>query len=426
MTVPWPALTPPPVRRVVLDNGLTLLLESDPGAHTVAAGYFVASGARDEAAARMGVSHFLEHLMFKGSERLGADELNERLDSLGGQVNAYTGEESTAYYASGLPEEVEAVLEHLTELMRPALRPNEIETERGVILEEIAMYDEDPGTRLWEALGRAYWGEHGLGHRILGTPETVRGLNRDALAAHLASHYGAPQVTLVVTGAFDDAEVEAWARRELSGWPNPGPRPPAPAPTPPRPCTLRLRDDHLTRAQGALLIPGPSAHSPLREAATVLAELLGGGSGALYWALMDPGLADSASFGRAAYRDVGSYWGGFSCDPERTEEVLGTFQAELRGVAGLVTEAAVRRAARKVVVSGLLRASTPQGRLFSLGSGYVQTGELRHPAELAERYARVGPADVLEVLRRYPLEQACTALLGPGPNFDPGSGPGPG
>ncbi|MFC6592237.1 M16 family metallopeptidase [Deinococcus lacus] len=157
-----------------LPGGLRLLLDPDPQAQTVAAGCFVTVGARDEAPGEMGVSHFLEHLMFKGSTRVGAAELNERLDDLGGYSNAFTGEEMTVYHLAALPERCGEVFGTLSELLRPALRPGDIHTERGVILEEIAMYAEQPVTQVMEALHSTYWGRHPLGQSVLGTPKRCR------------------------------------------------------------------------------------------------------------------------------------------------------------------------------------------------------------------------------------------------------------
>ena len=122
-------------RRHVLPGGLTVLLDPDLDAQTVAAGYFVRTGARDERSGEMGVSHFIEHLLFKGSEHVSAAELNARLDDLGGHANAFTSEEATVYHAASLPERLPELLDTLTELMRPALRAADIEPERGVILE---------------------------------------------------------------------------------------------------------------------------------------------------------------------------------------------------------------------------------------------------------------------------------------------------
>lgn len=414
MTAPLPG----GLYREVLPGGLTLLLEPDPQAQSVAAGYFVATGARDETADVMGVSHFLEHLMFKGSERLGAAALAERLDELGGQANAFTSEEVTVYHAAALPERSGELLETLTELMRPALRPDDIEPERGVILEEIAMYAEQPGVRVAEALRRDYWGEHPLSFTVLGTAQTVGALSREQLQHHWATHYRAGAVTLVVTGAFDAAAVRRWAAAELRAWPTGAPATPsvtpAPLPVPVHPGTVRVVcEPNLTRTQVAFALPGLPTTHPLREAAAVLAELVGGENGALYWALLDTGLADSADLSHMDYRDVGVFEGGFSCDPQRAGEVLRRTQLVLSSADTLITEASVRRVARKAAVSILLRSESPQGRLFALGLEGLATGQTPSASELAERYLRVTPEDVREVLRRCPLAQPTVVVLGP-------------
>lgn len=406
-----------PTLRHTLPNGLTLLLEPDPAAQTVAAGYFVATGARDERREEMGASHFLEHLMFKGSERLSAAELNERLDELGGHANAFTADEATVYHAATLPEHTPALLDTLTELMRPALRPADLEPERGVILEEIAMYAEQPAVRVADELRASYWGGHPLGHSVLGTPETVRAVTREALARNHRERYGADRVTLAVVGAFDPDRVHVWAEEELRGWPAGIPRPPVSPPSPlppPTPGTVRtVRDDRLTRVQVALALPGLPAAHPLREAAVVLAELIGGENGLLYWALLDTGLADSADLAHLEFRDAGTFEGGFSCDPERAQAVLDAYRTVLASAPEALTDVTVRRAARKLAVGTLLRAETPQGRLFALGMEHLALGRPLSTAELVDRYARITVEDVQAVLGFCPLARPTVVALGP-------------
>ncbi|WP_216321130.1 M16 family metallopeptidase [Deinococcus aestuarii] len=409
--------SPPILRETLthtLENGLTLLLEPDPGAQTVAAGYFVATGSRDERPQELGASHFLEHLMFKGSERMSAADLNGRLDDLGGNANAFTSEEATVYHAATLPEQEGELLDTLTELMRPALRPDDIEPERGVILEEIAMYAEQPAVRAVDELHADYWGTHPLGHLVLGTPRTVGGLTREALARNHRERYGAGRVTLTVVGAFDPARVLGWAQEELGGWPA-GPRPgPASLPTPRHPGTVRtVHDPSLARVQVALALPGLGTAHPLREAAVVLSELVGGENSLLHWALLDTGLADGADLAHLEYRDCGTFEGGFSCDPERAQTVLDRYRAVLTGAGESVTDAAVRRAARKLAVGTLLRAETPQGRLFTLGMEYLALGRPVGTAELVDRFARVTAADVRAVLEACPLTSPTVVALGP-------------
>ncbi|MFC4426438.1 M16 family metallopeptidase [Deinococcus navajonensis] len=400
--------------RHTLPGGLTLLLAPDPSAQTVAAGYFVATGARDERPEEMGASHFIEHLLFKGSETLGAAELNARLDELGGQANAFTSEEATVYHAACLPEQTPELLDTLTELMRPALREGDIATERGVILEEIAMYADQPGVRVIDELRADYWGDHPLAHQVLGTTETVQNLSREALARNHRERYGASQVTLTVTGAFDVPAVLEWAAGTLTAWPESPAPAPAPAPAPRHPGHTRVvTDEALGRVHVALAAPGLPVTHPLREAATVLADLIGGENGALYWALLDTGLCDSADLAHLDYRDAGAFEGGFSCDPDRLEVALDTYRTALHRAADLVTPERVRRAARKLAVSTLLRAETPQGQLFSLGMEYLARRETPTPEDLVRRYEEVTPEQVLEVLRLCPLDRLTVVALGP-------------
>jgi len=202
-----------------LSSGLRVLLAHDPLAQTVAMGYFVQTGARDERRAEMGASHFLEHLMFKGSEHVSGTELNMRLDALGGHANAFTSDEATVYHAASLPEQAPELLAALSVLLEPALRPEDVEMERGVILEEIAMYDDQPESRVFDALRAAYWNDHPLGHQVLGTAQTVAALTPDALRQNFTERYGTGAVTLVATGQLDEAALLAQAETLSAHWP---------------------------------------------------------------------------------------------------------------------------------------------------------------------------------------------------------------
>ncbi|GHF50662.1 putative Zn-dependent peptidase [Deinococcus metalli] len=404
----------PDAERHVLPGGLTVLLDPDADAQTVAAGYFVRTGARDELPAEMGVSHFIEHLLFKGSDTLSAAELNARLDDLGGHANAFTSEEATVYHAASLPERTAELLGTLTELMRPALRAADIEPERGVILEEIAMYADQPSVRVAEELHADYWGAHPLGHRILGTPQTVGHLSPDALRRNHRDRYGAGRVTLAVSGNFDAPAVLAWARGALGTWHESPGAPDVPPARPAHPGSLRVITEHaLSRVQVATAAPGLGILHPLREAAAVLADLIGGDNGALYWALIDTGLADGADLSHLDYVDAGIFEGGFSCDPARAQTVLDTYRAVLRGAADLITPDAVRRAARKHAVGLLLRADTPQDRLFTLGMEYLATGRVVSVPELVARFERLTVQDVRDVLALCPLDELTVVALGP-------------
>jgi predicted Zn-dependent peptidase len=168
-------------RQAKLSNGLQVLAECNPDAHTSALGFFVKTGARDEPASLMGVSHFLEHMMFKGTERRSAEDVNRDFDRMGASHNAFTTAEMTAFHAHVLPENTNGALDVLCDIMRPALREKDFDEEKGVILEEIAMYDDNPFWVLWEHANERYFGSHPLGHRVLGTRETVKAMQRDCM-----------------------------------------------------------------------------------------------------------------------------------------------------------------------------------------------------------------------------------------------------
>ena len=395
-----------------LPNGLRVLLAPDPLAQTVAMGYFVKTGARDEGNAEMGASHFLEHLMFKGNADVGGAELNARLDSLGGHANAFTSDEATVYHAASLPEQSGELLAVLSVLLQPALLPADVEVERGVILEEIAMYADQPESRVFDALRAAYWGEHRLGHQVLGTAQTVASLTPEALRRNFLARYGTPAITLVATGQFGPETVLAQVAQISADWPRTAQ---ARQTQPQRPVSAlhTVADDTLGRLHVALCSPGLSVSHPLREAAAVLCEIVGGENGRLYWALLDTGLADGADLSHAEYQETGVFEGGFSCDPARGAEVLRLYREVLERLQdGGVSEAEVRRASRKLAVSTLLRAETPQGQLFGLGMEYLALGRVVTVDEAVEQIAGVSVQDVAALLALRPFDVQVTVALG--------------
>src|SRR5438105_7122077 len=194
-----------------LGNGLDVIAERNPDAHSVALGLFVKTGSRDEAAGVNGVSHFLEHMMFKGSSKYTWEDVNRIFDELGAKYNAFTSQEMTAYYANVLPEFTERAVEHLSHLLRPAIRVEDFTTEKKVILEEIAMYLDDPGHRLYEKLMEAHFGNHPLSMSILGSAESIQKLQRDEMADYFKSRYGPGNMVLSATGKLEFDEILRFA-----------------------------------------------------------------------------------------------------------------------------------------------------------------------------------------------------------------------
>src|SRR5947209_6846406 len=280
-----------------LSNGLDIVAELNPDAHSVALGLFVKTGSRDEDPNVNGVSHFLEHMMFKGSSKYSWEDVNRIFDEIGAKYNAFTSQEMTAYYANVLPEFTEKAIEHLSHLLRPAIRVDDFTTEKKVILEEIAMYLDDPGHRLYEKLMEVHFGNHPLSMSILGSSESIQKLQRDTMAQYFSSRYGPGNMVFAATGKLEFDQIVRLAEKYCGDWPHvDAPRvQPEPIYKPQR---LALADPKLNRQYTMGMTPGPSAQDERRFAARVLADVVGDSDGSrFYWALVDNAIAEEADFG---------------------------------------------------------------------------------------------------------------------------------
>ena len=172
-----------------LPNGLEIVAECNGEAHSTALGFFVKTGARDETDAVAGVSHFLEHMAFKGTSTRSADDVNREFDEMGAHHNAFTNEENTVYYAAVLPEYLDPAVELLGDILRPALREDDFTTEKQVILEEIEMYEDQPPFGADEKARAIYFGSHSLGRSVLGTAQSIRDLPVEAMCEYFLRRY---------------------------------------------------------------------------------------------------------------------------------------------------------------------------------------------------------------------------------------------
>jgi predicted Zn-dependent peptidase len=202
-------------QRKVLDSGVRVVTEEVPSVRSVALGLWVRTGSRDEAPGQAGLSHFLEHLLFKGTSRFSAIEIAERFDGLGASVNAATGKETTHLHARFLDEHTEEVFDLLAEMLLAPTYP-EIDSEREVVLEEIAMYEDEPQDRVHDVLAEAVFGEHPLGRRVLGEAEVISSVPVDEIEAYRGSRYTAPNVVVGAAGHVDHDEIVALAERFVS------------------------------------------------------------------------------------------------------------------------------------------------------------------------------------------------------------------
>ncbi len=401
-------------RKHTLENGLEIVAECNDAAHSLGVGFFVRTGARDETDEVAGVSHFLEHMLFKGTLRRSADDVNREFDELGAHYNAFTSEENTVYYAAVLPEYQAACVDLLADIMRPSLRDEDFEMEKKVILEEIQMYGDQPPYGMDDKIKELHFGKHPLARSVLGTCDTVGALKVDQMRSYFQSRYSPGNVVVAAAGRVDfDALVEqvsegcgTWSAlptsREL-------PRPES-APS------FRLVHRESTTQQYLLqLADAPAAEDADRYAAKLLATMFGDDSGSrLYWELVDPGLVEAASLGHYDYSGAGMFFSWISSSPESAKDIFQRVvelqqQAEENGF----TQEELSQAQSKVKSRVVLGSERPRNRLFNVGGNWMQRQEYRSVADDVTAVEAVTLDDVYRVLSQYPLTRSTTVTIGP-------------
>ncbi|RIH82578.1 putative zinc protease [Calidithermus roseus] len=397
-----------------LDNGLTVIAEVNPAARSVAVGYFVKTGSRDERPEESGVSHFLEHMLFKGTPTRDAIEINLEFDRMGAQSNAFTTEENTVYHGAVLPEFGPRLLELLTDMMRPALRQEDFDTEKQVILEEIALYADRPQFMAFDWARARYFRGHSLGNSVLGTAQSVGALTREQMADYHARRYSPANMVLALAGQLDWEATLEQVRVLTHPW-----RPVSAgreyAPFQPQPGEFRQPYPKATQSYLVHLAPGFAAQDERRYAASVLASILGAeGNSRLHWALVDSGLVESVNASHDENDGVGLFYIFAQTDPANEERVVEVLRRELERLEreGVRPEE-VERAKNKIATGIVFAGETPMSRLFNLGLSYVYTGRYETLSEMARKYEALTVADVNALLEARPFSQGFLYRLVP-------------
>ncbi|MFT7632425.1 MAG: putative Zn-dependent peptidase [Mariniblastus sp.] len=401
-------------RQHQLDNGLEILAECNPQAYTSAFGFFVRTGSRDETPEVSGVSHFLEHMVFKGTPNRTAAQVNLELDEMGSASNARTGEESTIYHAAVLPEFQTPVVELLSDIMRPSLRQEDFETEKQVIIEEIKMYDDQPPYGGYEKIMSQYFGDHPLGQSVLGTVDTVSALTPENMMAYFEERYSPSNICFAAAGNIDFDKLVEDIDRCCGSWEKFSPN----------------RNKRIANYQTGFtslhkpnshqqyilqLAPGPSSEEDIRHATAVMTSIIGDDGGSrLYWEFLDSGLAESAGMGTYDYQGSGSIMTFICCAPEQAQanlERLTTLQRKIRDDG--ITQKELDLAKRKIASHIVLASERTNSRMFSIGSQWLVEQPYKTVGEIAAIYDALTIDQVNQALQAYPLDQNMTVTVGP-------------
>lgn len=402
-----------PFQRHQLPNGFEIIAETNPKAYSTALGFFVRTGARDESPPIGGVSHFLEHMAFKGNDRFSPDDVNRVFDELGAQYNASTSEELTLFYAAILPEYLEGTFELLANLLMPSLRTDDFETEKQVILEEISMYDDMPAFLVLEKAMEAHFRGHPLSQSVLGSVETVSGLTPEQMRTYFHDRYNAGNIFLAAAGNVDWSKLVALAEKFCGSWPAGTPSRTAREMQPAS--ALSLLEKPLMQEHIVQMAAAPSALSRLRFAAEIVSVVVGDDSGSrMYWDLVDPGHAESADMSFSDYEDSG-IWSTYLCsEPAAATENLQRITAIYDDInRNSITADELEQARNKVSSRLVLQSERPMGRLSSLGGNWLYRREYRTIEDDLNDLRAVTAEDVRTLLDQYPLGQTTTVGIGP-------------
>lgn len=296
------------LRRTVLPNGLTILTERMEHLRSVAMGIWIKSGSRCEPAEINGISHFVEHMLFKGTGSRSAQAIAREMDSIGGNLDAFTGKETICFNVKSLAEHVPVALDVLSDLvLNPVFAPDDIERERGVILEEIKIDEDNPDVLVHELFTQSFWKGHPLGKPILGTTETVRSLDRAQLAGYHGDRFHAGNMIFSAAGQLQHDEFVAAVAARFGQMPGGATLVEEPAPEASARILLRNKKS-LEQVQICLGVPAPPITSQQRYAALILNTVLGGGmSSRLFQTIREErGMAYSVYSDLSPYRDTGT------------------------------------------------------------------------------------------------------------------------
>jgi predicted Zn-dependent peptidase len=396
-----------------LPNGLRVATDRLDTVDTVSLGIWVDVGTRHEPAEINGVAHFLEHMAFKGTERRSALAIAEEIEAVGGHLNAYTSRESTAYYAKVLKEDVPLALDILADILQHStFEPEELERERTVILQEIGQANDTPDDIIFDHFQECAYPDQAMGRPVLGRPEIIRRLEREAVVTYLRDHYGARRMVLAAAGNLEHERLATLASRLLGGLP-----PERPATTEPATYTGgdRREDRDLEQLHLVLGFPGVALSEPDYYAATVLSTAFGGGmSSRLFQEIREKrGLVYAIHSFVHGYRDGGLF--GIYAGTGETEaaELVPALCEEASRLEEGLTPVELNRAKAQMKAGLLMSLESTAARCEQLAQHLLIHGTPFDPTEIVARIEAVDDSAIRRIVARWRTGPPTLAALGP-------------
>ena len=404
-------------KKELLPNKLTIIAEVNKSALSAAVGFFVKTGSRDETSNINGVSHFLEHMLFKGTQKLNAIEVNEAFDRIGAKINAFTSEENTVFYSAVLPEYLSDVTNLWTQLMRPALRDEDFDIEKNVIKEEIAMYKDLPQFDVMDSARALHFKGHPCQLSVLGTIESIDGLTAEQMRNYFSNRYAPDNMVVACCGNlhFDSLcdlladKCRIWKPTQAG-----------------RQTTFHLgsrekqrqQKPNLVREHICIISPSVSAQDERRFAASLLAMILGDYTGSrFFWALVDKAIAETAATQYESMDGVGALYTYIRCDPQNTTLAMDAAKNILNDLsANGVNNDELQKAKNKILSALTIKSELPMGRLVNLGFDWVYSKEYRTVADDINAIKSVTVEGINALIKEFDPTDFTSFTIGPPQN----------
>ncbi len=400
-----------------LNNGLQIVGQPMPDFESVAVSYYVQTGSRDEKDPSIaGVSHFLEHMVFKGTKSLDWQEITLAFNKIGAELNAFTSHESTVFYARVLGEYLDRAVDLLSDMMYPRLAESDFETEKEVIVNEIARSEDQPYNITYRRMMQTYFGDHPLGHDVLGSRESIRGMHIEPMRDYWQRRYAANNLILSIAGNFDWDHIVKLAEQHASNWRTGDSGRDVSHYEPAHPINNIMVDKKLKQQILIIAMPTVDVKDPDYYADVLGGSILGDSDGSrLYWNIHQRGLAESASAGVWAMEGTGIMLMEANSTPEDAPRVLKLLRSELDSLLDEgIFEDELRRAKDKWISGIVLSSESTFARMRSLANDWVTEGRLVSVEEEIERVEKVTIEDVMRALHRFPMrDKQVLTTLGP-------------
>ncbi|NLG89010.1 MAG: insulinase family protein [Clostridiaceae bacterium] len=389
-------------QETVLKNNLTIVYEKIPFVRSVSFGLWIGAGSRYETKEQNGISHFIEHMLFKGTETRTAEDIARTIDNIGGQINAFTGKECTCFYTKTLDEDLETAIELISDMLfNSTFEYSHIETERKVIAEEISMYEDYPEEMVHDMLTEEVWSGNSLGYPILGNYYSVAGITRNDLINYMKTFYVPENSVISVAGNFDEKRLVELIEKYFGHWKSHN-YCKIHAYKPWFNRSLKIKKKETEQVHMCLGFRGLKQGEENLYSLLTLNNILGGGmSSRLFQKVREElGLAYSIYSYPTAYRDVGMFTIYAACSPKQHDEVIRHIRNEIISITREeISDSDIEKAKNQLKGSFILGLESTSSRMNSMGKSQLILGKIRTPQEILDSIDKVSKESINEIIR---------------------------